>query len=161
MVSTDVPVHHRLRRGLRINDVYEYLADLRNVPVWNWAIESTEPIGDGPIRVGSTFRQIRHTPTRSVEELQITELQQEERIVVSGQLGPFNARIVYNLSPSHDGTTVENTMALEATGPARMLSSLMGPRVSRSVASNLADLKKVLESQTPVDHATPSSQHLI
>lgn len=144
-----------------IKDVYEYLADLRNVPEWNWAIGSTEPTGDGPIRVGSTFRQIRHIPTRSVEELQITELHQEERIVVSGQLGPFNARIVYNLSPSHDGTTVENTMALEATGPTRMLSSLIGPRVSRSVASNLADLKKVLESQTPVDRATPSSQHLV
>lgn len=144
-----------------INDVYEYLADLRNVPEWNWAIESTEPTSDGPIRVGSTFRQIRHIPTRSVEELQITELQQEERIVVSGQVGPFNARIVYNLSPSHDGTTVENTMALEATGPTRMLSSLIGPRVSRSVASNLADLKKLLESQTPADHATPSSQHLV
>jgi uncharacterized membrane protein len=144
-----------------INDVYEYLADLRNVPEWNWAIESTEPTSESPIRVGSTFRQIRHTPTRSIEELQITELRQDERIVVSGQLGSFNARIVYNLSPSHDGTTIENTMALEATGPTQILASLMGPRVSRSVASNLANLKKVLESQTPIDHATPSSQHLV
>lgn len=143
-----------------INEVYEYLADLRNVPEWNWAIESTEPTSHGPISVGSTFRQVRHTPTRSIEELQITELQQSERIVVSGQLGAFNARIIYSLSPGHDGTTVENTMALEATGPTRVLGALAGPRVSRSVASNLADLKKLLEFRAPVDHTTPLSQHL-
>lgn len=143
-----------------INEVYEYLADLRNVPEWNWAIESTEPTSHGPIRVGSTFRQVRHTPTRSIEELQITELQQSERIVVSGQLGPFNARIIYNLSPGLDATTVENTMSLEATGPTRVLGALAGPRVSRSVASNLADLKKLLESQTPANHTSPLSQHL-
>lgn len=141
------------------NEVYEYLADLRNIPEWNWAIESTEPTSNGLIGVGSTFRQIRNTPTRSVEELQITELQQNERIVVSGKLGPFNARITYDLRSGHNGTTVQNAMALEATGPTRVLGALAGPRVSRSVASNLAELKRLLESQAPVDPATRFSQH--
>lgn len=127
-------------------DVFDYLADLRHVPEWNWAIETTEQVTPGPIRVGTAYRQVRHTPSRSVEHLQITALEPHEHIAVTGDLGPFSATVSYALHPDGNSTRVDNRIELEPIGVARVAGALIAGPISRSVASNLATLKQKLEA---------------
>jgi hypothetical protein len=40
-------------------EVFAFLADLRNIPKWNCAIERTAPTSPGPAGAGATYRQTR------------------------------------------------------------------------------------------------------
>ena len=48
-----------------IEDVFAFLADFENVPTWNYAIVETKKTSPGPVAVGSTYRQLRSSPTRA------------------------------------------------------------------------------------------------
>lgn len=130
-----------------ISEVYGYLADLRHVPEWNWAIEATEQITPGAIGVGTTYRQTRHTPARSVEILRIIALEPSQLIALSGDLGPFSSTVTYTLRPSGASTQVDNRIQLEPRGPARIAAPVISGVVARSVAENLETLKRRLEHE--------------
>jgi hypothetical protein len=53
--------------------VFAYLADLENLPRWNYAISETRKITAGPVRVGSRYRQSRTIPVHSEESLEVIE----------------------------------------------------------------------------------------
>jgi len=54
------------------NEVFAFLADLRNIMEWNYAIARTVQTSPGPAGVGASYRQTRTIPCRSEESLQIT-----------------------------------------------------------------------------------------
>jgi uncharacterized protein YndB with AHSA1/START domain len=41
-----------------VEDVFAYLADFENIPAWNYAIAKTEKTSDGPVGIGTTYRQV-------------------------------------------------------------------------------------------------------
>jgi uncharacterized protein YndB with AHSA1/START domain len=45
--------------------VFEYLADLENVPRWNYAIGETRKVTSGPVGVGSRYLQTRTIPVHA------------------------------------------------------------------------------------------------
>jgi Polyketide cyclase / dehydrase and lipid transport len=87
-----------------VGEVFAFLADLRNIPRWNYAIARTVPTSPGPAGPGATYRQTRTIPRRSEENLQITVFQPPTRLAVQGQLGPFRATASYLLEPVPTGT---------------------------------------------------------
>jgi hypothetical protein len=125
--------------------VFAYLADIEHTPEWNWAIASSQKLTPGPVEVGTRFRLERTAPQRAVEELAVTALQPGERLDVAGRLGPFDARLSYELSDVPSGTRLVNRVELDPTGPLGLLGGLVGGRIRGAVAENLAALKGVLE----------------
>jgi uncharacterized protein YndB with AHSA1/START domain len=128
-------------------EVFAYLADFENVPRWNYAIERTRKITDGPVGVGSRYHQTRTLPRRSEETFEITAFEPDRTIVVRGDLGPFHGDIEYVIESSGDTTVVANTMDLTASGPLRVVAPLASSRVSNAVAANLDVLRKILEQE--------------
>ncbi|MFC7644698.1 hypothetical protein ACFQX6_31420 [Streptosporangium lutulentum] len=51
-----------LRIERPVGVVFDYLADLRNLPAWNYAIRETRPITPGPAGPGTVYRQLRSLP---------------------------------------------------------------------------------------------------
>jgi carbon monoxide dehydrogenase subunit G len=128
-----------------IEDVFAFLSDLENVPEWNYAIVETRKISEGPVGVGSTYRQVRSVPSRSEERLEITAYDPPRQLEVRGQLGPFRSRLFYALNATPEGTRVTNTVEVELRGPGRLLGRVAVPRVREAVAANLRKLKEPLE----------------
>jgi uncharacterized protein YndB with AHSA1/START domain len=128
-------------------EVFAFLADLENVPRWNYAIESTSKTSDGPVRVGTTYRQVRTLPSRSEESLEVTELEPDRRLAVRGDLGPFAGTLTYVLEETDGRTRLVNTADLEARGVMRLAAPLAAGRVREAVAANLGELKRLLESR--------------
>jgi uncharacterized protein YndB with AHSA1/START domain len=126
-------------------DVYAYLADLEHTPEWNWAISSTQKVTPGPGGVGTQYRQERSVPSPAVEMIEVTRLDPPYRIEVEGKLGPFDARLTYELTATGSGTRVNNTAELEPPVPLGPLGSLFAGRIRASVAENLSVLKSLLE----------------
>ena len=130
-----------------IEDVFAYLADFENVPSWNYAIAETEKTSDGPVGVGTTYRQIRTLPSRSEESFEVTVYEPHRSLGLSGTLGPFAAELEYHLEPFHRGTRLTNEVDLRPGGILGVVGQLAGSRVKEAVADNLAELKQILESR--------------
>jgi carbon monoxide dehydrogenase subunit G len=128
-----------------IEDVFGFLSDLENIPKWNYAIVETRKISEGPIGVGTTYRQVRSVPSRSEERLEITTYEPPRQLEIQGQLGPFASRLVYALAATPEGTRVTNTVEVELGGPVRLLGRVAVSRVREAVAANLGKLKELLE----------------
>ena len=130
-----------------IEEVYAYLADFENVPSWNYAIEVTEKTSDGPVGVGTTYRQVRTLPSMSEETFELTAYEPHRSLGLSGTLGPFSAELEYHLEPLDRGTRLTNEVELRPRGILGTLGQLAASRVREAVADNLAELKRILESR--------------
>ena len=126
--------------------VFAYLADLENLPRWNYAISETRKTSDGPVGVGSRYRQTRTLPTRSEEAFEVTEFEPDRRLSIRGALGPFHSEATYLLAPTDDGTVLTNAMNLRPSGALRLVAPLAASRIKSAVAANLEALKQILET---------------
>jgi len=139
-------------------EVFAFLADLQNIPKWNYAIERTVQTSPGPAAVGATYRQTRTIPRRSEESLEITVFEPPNRLTVRGRIGTFNATTSYLLKPATGGTQLTNDVELEPVSVLlRPIVPLAVPRITAAVARNLSTLKELLESVRPP--AEGSSSH--
>ena len=127
--------------------VFAYLADLEHTPEWNWAIVSTRKVSPGRAGVGTRYEQTRSVPRPATEVLEVTELDSDRRIDIVGDLGPFKARLTYELSPIGGGTRLTNTVELEPRGPFGAVAGVFPGRIRAAVAENLKVLKSLLQEE--------------
>ena len=126
-------------------EVFAYLAQLENIPEWNYAISETRKITTGPVAVGTRYRQIRTRPARSEEGFEVVEFEPDRRLSVDGDLGPFHGRVTYDLGDMGGVTRLSNSMDLQASGPLSLVANLAHRKVQAAVAANLEVLKELLE----------------
>ena len=86
----------------------------------------------------------------SEETLQITVFEPPSRLIIYGQLGPFQATTSYLLTPATGGTRLTNDVELQPTSALlRPIGPLVVPRIKEAVAGNLSTLKQLLETGRP------------
>jgi carbon monoxide dehydrogenase subunit G len=129
------------------HDVFAFVSDLENVPKWNYAIAETRKASEGPVTVGTTYRQVRSLPNRSEETLRVTEFEPDRRFAFEGGLGPFEGTLTYELEEIGGSTRLTNKADLEARGIAKLAAPIASGRVRGAVAENLETLKQLLERQ--------------
>jgi hypothetical protein len=130
-------------------DVFAFLATFENIPQWNYAISRTWKVSEGPVGIGSAYRQERTVPSHSEETFEVTEYDPDGRLAIEGTLGPFAARLTYRLDRIGDATLITNDVDLSPTGLSRLVAPLAANRIKSSVAANLNVLKQLLERQPP------------
>lgn len=131
-----------------VDEVFAYVSDLEHTPEWNWAISETRKTSAGPVAVGTTYRQTRSVPSRATEELEITALQANELLEVTGVLASLPAHLSYQFHRTAGGTRIVNNIKIEPQGALRLLAPVAGKRIERSVAENLSVLKNRLENES-------------
>ena len=129
------------------HDVFEFVSDLENVPKWNYAIVESWKTSDGPVRVGTMYRQVRSLPSRSEETLQVTELEPDRRFAIHGGLGPLDGTLTYEFEEVGGNTRLTNRANLEARGIVKLAAPVISGRVREAVAANLETLKQLLEGK--------------
>lgn len=128
------------------SEVFAFLVDPANTSKWNYAIDSARQVSPGPLGVGTRIQQTRSIPRPATEELVITELVPERRMVLEGDIGPLSGTLSYQIEEAPEGTRLTNTADLSARGPLRLLAPLAAGRVRDAVAANLDKLRDLLES---------------
>jgi uncharacterized protein YndB with AHSA1/START domain len=126
-------------------DVFAFLADLENLPRWNYAIRRTRKVTSGPVAVGTRYHQLRTVPTHQEESLEVVELDHARRLTVRGTLNRLPARLAYVLESDGTCTVLSNSVELTVRGPLVLVSPLATRQVKQAVAANLAALKEILE----------------
>ena len=125
--------------------VFAYLANLENLPRWNYALAETRQLTPGPPAVGTRYVQTRTIPVHAEETLEIIELTPNQQLTVQGTLNALPAHLTYTLQPEGTATTLSNTVNLQAPRPLNLLAPIALGRIKSAVAANLAVLKQLLE----------------
>lgn len=126
--------------------VFGYLADLENLPRWNYAIQETHKLTPGPVEVGTRYHQVRTVPATREESLEVVELVAGHRLAVVGTLNQLPTHLAYVLEPAGDATVVTNDVELTTSGALTVVAPLAARRIKAAVAANLEVLRQILES---------------
>ncbi|MFC6155964.1 SRPBCC family protein [Kribbella jiaozuonensis] len=125
--------------------VFAYLANLENLPQWNYALAETQQLTPGPPSVGTRYRQTRTIPSHAVESLEIIELVPNQKLTVEGTLSGLPATLTYTLDATGDATTLTNSVDLRPPRPLNLVAPIAAGRIKSAVAANLNALKQLLE----------------
>jgi uncharacterized membrane protein len=125
-----------------INDVFEFVADMRNMPKWNYFVTMvTQENGDGPQR-GARYYQTRKTDNQRYEMIHYKTGQSLTIITIPGSSPMFKRHLRFEVYANGTRLIDEITLRTEYPG---ILERLVVGRIRRAVAENLGNLKELLE----------------
>jgi carbon monoxide dehydrogenase subunit G len=128
-------------------EVFEFVADARNRPLWDESVDSEELTSPEPIGVGSTVRtRLRSMGREYVLTWEIVEHEPPSRQTIQSTSGPFATTLAYRLSAQGDGTLVEFSVTGHPGGMLRLLQPLLARSTQRNLERNFPRLKRLLET---------------
>jgi len=129
-------------------DVFRFVADVRNAPKWVPGIKRIDVITDGPVGLGSKLREIRQVRQRTGSvEMEVTEFEPHERYGVSFMMGSYSASYQYRFLPEGTGTHAEFTCYVTANGLRRVLAPLIAMAMKRQDSGQMKMLKREIENE--------------
>ncbi len=129
-----------------VDDVFAYVADTTNDPVWHLDVLHAKRRGEGPTHEGSEF-DIRIKPFmgQSGGSLRVTRFESNQLLELSGRMGPLEPTIQYTFRATDGSTEVRRAVRLQPPGLMRLLQPLMRPTIAKRNSEFLGNLKRVLE----------------
>jgi uncharacterized protein YndB with AHSA1/START domain len=142
----------KLEAGITINrpieEVFAFTSNPENEPLWRPELLELEQTSDGPIGVGTTFREVMQFLGRRIESTgEITEYEPNKRNAVKSTSGPFPFEITGTFEPVEGGTEVTFEVEAEIGGFFRFAEPLVARMGKRQMETQLANLKDLLEAQ--------------
>jgi len=123
--------------------VFQFLANLENLPKWNYYVLRVVKTSDGPPGVGSTYHQERKTDD---QEIEIAALDQD-RMLTLRTIPPSTPELERTMILAGNGhqTRILDRWKLDTGGHLGILGMLAKGRVRLAVEENLGKLKELLE----------------
>jgi carbon monoxide dehydrogenase subunit G len=135
-------IENRVEIARSPEDVFDYLADLRNELEWNPDVQSMEKLTDGPVGLGTRYRA-KWSKSRHI----ICECTRFDRpsgwTYVNG--GPIEVTLDVTLEPSGDGTTLRASFSAHPKGIAWVFFPVFVRIMRRIEKENTVNLKAALE----------------
>jgi Polyketide cyclase / dehydrase and lipid transport len=109
-------------------EVFDFVADQRNEPIYNPRMVQSEKITDGPIGVGTRFRATARSGRRAAEMLiEVTDFQRPIRLGSRTTMSDVDVDGGLTFEPVAGGTRMNWSWEVTPRGPLRLL----GPLVAR------------------------------
>ena len=131
-----------------VPQVFAFVADMTNAPLWQAGLHRVERIPPGPVRVGSEHVFERRFAGRTMTSRnRITELHPPSRIAFEIPHGWISGRAAYAVTPVEGGSRVRCRMEFQARGLSRLAEPILARVLSRDSRRDDQQLKAVLEDQ--------------
>lgn len=131
-----------------VKKVFEYSTNNDNDPVWMEEVVKVQKMTDGPIGVGSTFKNYVEFLGRSIEDShEIVEYEPFTSMTISQKAGPVPFKATYLYRPLEDGTRFSMQIEAEPGGFFKLASPLVRRQLKTQYERNLKNLKAILEKQ--------------
>jgi carbon monoxide dehydrogenase subunit G len=129
------------------DDVFAFVADARNRPLWDESVDSEELTSPEPIGAGSTVRTRLHSMGREyVLTWEIVEHEPPTHMTIESTSGPFPTTLDYQLSAQDGGTLVTFSVTGRPTGLLRLLQPMLARNTQRDLDRGFPRLKRYLET---------------
>ncbi|WPU10473.1 SRPBCC family protein [Pseudarthrobacter oxydans] len=131
----------------RPQEVFRFVADLRNEPKWHTDVESV-PAGTDPIPVVGKTYPLKFKPFMGTTDGTLTavEVQQDARLVFRGEFGGLKPTISYTIEPAGEGTRFTRSVELHPSGLKMLMTPVMAFMVPRNNKAVVENLKRELEA---------------
>ena len=133
-----------------VEDVWNYMTDISNMPRWEDSGAVWKQMSDGPIQVGTSIQSSITKLGRTVTfDLRVTEFEPNRTFSVEVVAGRTRGtKLSYLLVPVEDHKTrLSRVMDAQGYGIAKLLQPLAGPITKRTGALEARNLKRIMESQ--------------
>lgn len=129
-------------------EVFEYLADASNNPTWQKGMVSCTWEGDGPIAVGSRYRQEAGFLGKSIlSRFEVTDFEPGIRVSIATIESTFPIQVTRSVEPTDDGCVAQAQVSGEPSGCLKLMGPLMGPMLRNSVSKDYKRLAALLEAR--------------
>lgn len=122
--------------------IYDFMADLENLPKWNYFVTRVSHTGGEKRSTGATYHQVRKNDE---QDLKIAEMIPNQILVIE-TIPPSKPELRRKMifEPANGATKIIDRWDLD-TGHPGLLQKLAGRRVRSAVKENLDKLKTLLE----------------
>ncbi|MGB9376039.1 MAG: SRPBCC family protein [Mycobacteriales bacterium] len=129
------------------DEVFRYVADLRNEPNWHVDVAAVPPDTDGVPVVGKTYA-LKFKPFMGKTDGTFTALEVEPgaRVVYRGDFAGLQPRITYTVELVGEGTRFTRAVELHPSGLKVLMTPMMAFMVPRRNKVFVQNLKRVLET---------------
>ena len=128
-------------------EVARYAMDPANDPVWISGISEARTVTDGPVGQGSRVARVASFLGKRIEYVnEVEELVPGRRLVMHSVAGPFPMRITYEFADHDGGSIARIRVEGDAGGFFAIATPVLRRKLRRSVETDLATLKGLLES---------------
>ena len=130
-----------------VEEVFEFVSNFNNDPLWQPAFQEGEITSEGPIGVGTTGRNVIRFLGRTIEStIEMTEYEENRKLGVRTTSGPTPAKVVDTFEPVEGGTRLTQNFEAEVGGFLKLAEPVVGRMVKRQQQNNFANLKDLLEA---------------
>ncbi len=131
-----------------LKEVYDYVANLENLPEWAGTAIEVRKDTSGPLTQGTTFTAVAKFLGRKVEmPFEVTAHEHNQRHAHKSTGGPFPLEWTLTFEELPGGTRLTQVAEGEPGGFFRLAGPLLERAVRRQFRTDLANLKDLLEAQ--------------
>jgi len=130
-----------------VDEVFAFVADLRNEPSWHEDVASV-PEDMDPVPVAGTSYPVKFKPFMGKTDGVFTAVEVEpgKRIVYNAALGSIAPQVTYDVAAEGSGTRFTRSVDMHPKGLAMLMTPMMALMVPRRNKVFVGNLKRVLES---------------
>ena len=146
MIQHEVTIH--LNRP--VEQVFAFLADTRKLSTWQSNLIENEQLTEGPLRVGTRFREVRRTgPSQSEIRGEITDFESNKRFSTKTITKP-QVTVSYAFERENGGTRLNYKFVMLTSGIMRLLEPMIAGSIKKDTELDFQKLKSILESSLPL-----------
>lgn len=140
-------IDHTLVINRPVEDVFAYHDDPDNMPKWETAILVYEQTSEGPIGVGTTFREVRKLMGRRLESAsQITAYKVNQTYAIKTTSGPISYEATMTFESVDGSTRIKVVAELEPGGIFKLVEPIFRRVVQKQIEGHLSNLKDLMEA---------------
>jgi carbon monoxide dehydrogenase subunit G len=130
-----------------INEVFDFISDLRNGPKMNEDILSVEKLTEGPIGVGSKFKETKVIRGRNAEAMiEVVQFEANKAFSAQSEVNGLKVTYHYQLSEGNTGTIVKFQCEIKTSG---LIMTLTKPLITKILkkedGDHLTYIRRALE----------------
>lgn len=142
MIQHEVTLH--LNRP--VEQVFAFLAEYQNLRTWQSDLIENEQLTEGPLRVGTRFREVRRTgPGKSEIHGEITDFEPNKRFSTKTTTKP-QVKVSYSLEGENGGTRLNYKFVMFTSGMMRLLEPMIAGSIKKDTELDFQKLKQILET---------------
>ncbi len=130
--------------GRTPQEIFDYLADVRNEPQWLPGASDIVLTSDGDVGPGSTFRGT-YARAGSVS-CTLVRYEPPQHLTIHGEGRGMSFDDEVTLTPTTSGTRLDAVMRTEPKGLFKLFAPMMGRIISKQFQTNWEALKKEMEA---------------
>ena len=143
-----IKLKHSVVINRPVDEVFAFLANPENEPLWNSGTQKAEQTSEGPMGVGTTVNSVSRFLGQTTEATwEVTEYEVNRRRGSKSTSGPMPFEFVNNFESVEGGTKLTATFQIEAGGFFKLAEPVLARMARRQQETSLANLKDILEAE--------------